>query len=49
LEIKKRGSAVDPEKLRTDLKLEKSNKAAGVIVLTRIGLDPIAIIAKRLA
>jgi protein-L-isoaspartate O-methyltransferase len=48
LEVKKRGFAVDPGKFRHDMRLEKGATQSLTVLLTRIGSDPVAIIAKRL-
>jgi hypothetical protein len=48
LEVKKRGFAVDPGKFRQDMRLEKGATQSLTVLLTRIGSDPVAIIAKRL-
>ncbi|MEO3856837.1 class I SAM-dependent methyltransferase [Acrocarpospora sp. B8E8] len=45
--IKKRGSAVDVERLRKDLRLSGEN--AIVVILTRIGERPIAVLATEMA
>jgi hypothetical protein len=47
LEIRKRGSALEPEKLRKDLRLAGSGSAT--LVLTRVGDDPIALICQPVA
>jgi hypothetical protein len=46
LEIRKRGVAVDPDRLRRELRLQGS--AAGTLVLTRIGTRPVAYLCNRL-
>jgi hypothetical protein len=45
VEIKKRGVAVDPDKLRRTLKLRGDNEAT--LILTRIGKRETAIVAER--
>jgi hypothetical protein len=47
VEVKKRGFAMDPEDVRRGLKLDRSAPAARTLLLTRIGDDPIAVIAER--
>ena len=48
LEIKKRGFAVEPEQLRRQLRLTgEFGRAAGVLFLTRIGTDPVALLGRR--
>ncbi len=44
--IKKRGSAVDVEKLRHDLRL--SGEGSAVVLLTRLGTRPVAVIASEM-
>jgi THUMP domain-containing protein len=46
LEIRKRGSALEPDKLRRDLKL--SGPAAASLVLTRVAGAPTAILCRPL-
>jgi len=46
--VKKRGSALDPELLRKQLRLDAKAAGAAVILLTRIGRNPFAVIAARL-
>jgi hypothetical protein len=46
VEIKKRGVAVDPEKLRRELKLRGDNEAT--VILTRIGKREVALLCERL-
>jgi len=48
VEVKKRGSALDPELLRKQLRLDAKAARAAVILLTRIGRNPFAVIATRL-
>jgi SAM-dependent methyltransferase len=47
LEIRKRGSALEPEKLRKDLRL--AGRASATLVLTRVSDDPIALICQPVA
>lgn len=47
LEIRKRGVAVEPDRLRNDLKL--SGPSGGTLVLTRIGTRPTALLCARTA
>jgi SAM-dependent methyltransferase len=47
VEIKKRGFAMDPDEVRRGLKLDRAARAGRTVLLTRIGDDPIAVIAER--
>jgi SAM-dependent methyltransferase len=47
LEIRKRGSALDPEKLRRDLRL--AGKASATLVLTRVADEPVTLICQPVA
>jgi len=49
VEVKKRGSAIDPEVLRKQLKLDPHNAVDAVILLTRLRQDPFVVIAKRVS
>jgi hypothetical protein len=47
VEVKKRGFAMDPDEVRRGLKLDKSAPSARTVLLTRVGSDPVAVIAHR--
>lgn len=46
--VKKRGSAVDVDRLRASLRLDPTQSGRRVVVLTRIGTSPVAIVAEAL-
>ncbi len=47
--IKKRGSAVEPEQLRSQLRLDRSQEGAATLFLTRVAQEPLMILAEPLA
>jgi hypothetical protein len=47
VEVKKRGFAMDPDDVRRGLKLDRSATGSCTVLLTRVGADPVAVIAQR--
>jgi hypothetical protein len=46
--VKKRGSAVDVDELQRQLRLDRSAPGVRTVFLTRVGQNPLAVVAERL-